>query len=78
MANSTFRSGGIPGKSLGNTSGNSDTTLIHYRKTVNSRRPGTTGISIKPMGISNSHRLSAARRPLSGIRLSPSAADGNN
>jgi hypothetical protein len=28
MANSTFCSGGIPGKSLGNTSGNYDTTLI--------------------------------------------------
>jgi hypothetical protein len=44
-----------------------------------------TGISTKPTGISNSHRfraysrwLSADKRPLSGIRLSPSAADGNN
>jgi hypothetical protein len=37
-----------------------------------------TGISPKPTGISNSHRFQADRRPLSGIRLSPSAADGNN
>jgi hypothetical protein len=28
MANSTFLSGGMPGNSLGNTSGNSDTILI--------------------------------------------------
>jgi hypothetical protein len=44
-----------------------------------------TGISIKPTGISNSRRfraysrrLSADRRQVSGIRLFPSAADGNN
>ena len=43
-----------------------------------------TGISTKPTGISNSRRfspysrrLSAARRSMSGIRLFPSAADGN-
>jgi hypothetical protein len=28
MANSIFLSGGMPGKSSGNTSGNSDTTLM--------------------------------------------------
>jgi hypothetical protein len=44
-----------------------------------------TGISPKPTGISNSRRFraysrrfQADRRHLSGIRLSPSAADGNN
>jgi hypothetical protein len=44
-----------------------------------------TGISPKPTGISNSRRFRAYSRrfqadgrPLSGIRLSPSAADGNN
>jgi hypothetical protein len=44
-----------------------------------------TGISPKPTGISNSRRFRAYsrrfladRRPLSGIRLFPSAADGNN
>jgi hypothetical protein len=44
-----------------------------------------TGISPKPTGISNSRRFKAYsrrfqadRRPSSGIRLSPSAADGNN
>jgi hypothetical protein len=44
-----------------------------------------TGISLKPTGISNSrwfkaysHRLSADRRQMSGIRLFPSAVDGNN
>jgi hypothetical protein len=36
-----------------------------------------TGISIKPTGISNSRRLSADRRQVSGIRLFPSVADGN-
>jgi hypothetical protein len=44
-----------------------------------------TGISIKPTGISNScrfraysRRLSADKRQVSGIRLFPPAADGNN
>jgi hypothetical protein len=44
-----------------------------------------TGIILKPTGISNSRRFRAYSRrfqpdgrPLSGIRLSPSAADGNN
>jgi hypothetical protein len=44
-----------------------------------------TGISIKPTGISNSRRVRAYsrrfpadRRQVSGIRLFPSAADGNN
>jgi hypothetical protein len=44
-----------------------------------------TGISLKPTGISTSRRfraysrrLSADRRQMSGIRLFPSAANGNN
>jgi hypothetical protein len=59
--------------------------VIHYRNSLNSRRPETNVNKPKSTRISNSHRfraysrrLSAARRPLSGISLSPSAADGNN
>jgi hypothetical protein len=50
---------------------------MHYRNPVNSRRPETDGNKPKPTGITYSRRFSAARRPLSGISLSPSAADGN-
>jgi hypothetical protein len=38
--------------------------IVHYRKTLNSRQPGTDG--------------KADRRQMSGIRLFLSAADGNN
>jgi hypothetical protein len=61
------------------------TAAFHYRNSLNSRRPETDGNKSKPTGITNSRRfraysrrLSAARRPLSGISLSPSAADENN
>jgi hypothetical protein len=37
-----------------------------------------TGISLKTKGISNSRQFLADRRQMSGIRLFPSAADGNN
>jgi hypothetical protein len=57
---------------------------IHYRNSLNFRRPETDGNKPKPTGITYSRRFraysrrfSAARRPLSGISLSPSAADGN-
>jgi hypothetical protein len=57
----------------------------HYRNSLNFRRLETDGNKPKPTGITYSRRfraysrrLSAARRPLSGISLSPSAADENN